>query len=88
MKALKECHNDVIEIFGYGVQVIGALFTWHDLLRKRISSGKTKKSNQMFFGNRATRIVQRQSISIEENSATYWTRRSTTDRSQLFTDGV
>ena len=49
MKALRECHADVIEIYGYGIQVIGALLIWHDFLRKQISSG-TKKSNRMFFG--------------------------------------
>ena len=51
MKALKECHNDVIEIFGYGVQVFLALLTLHDHLHKQISSGETKKSNRMFFGD-------------------------------------
>ncbi len=49
MKALKECHSDIIEIYGYGVQVITALSTWHGWLRNQISSGKTKKSNRMFF---------------------------------------
>ena len=51
MNALQECHRDVIEIYGYGVQVIGALFTWHKHLCDQISSGKTKKSNRMFFGD-------------------------------------
>ena len=51
MKALRECHSDIIEIYGYGVQVIGALFTWHERLHNQISSGKTKRSHRMFFGD-------------------------------------
>lgn len=42
MKALRECHGDVIDIYGYGVQVTLGLNLWREWLRELISSGKVR----------------------------------------------
>ena len=46
MKALKDCHSDVIDVYGYGIQVITALDAWHKQLRELISSGQVDNLNR------------------------------------------
>ena len=50
MKALRECHADVIDLYGYKLQVAIALSFWHKELGKMISSGPTTRSNQLSVG--------------------------------------
>ncbi len=50
MKALKEFHRELVEIYGYGVQVSTALTFWHQWLNKQLSSQTTTPGNEMFFG--------------------------------------
>ncbi len=49
-KALRECHADVIDLYGYKLQVAIAISLWHNELRRLTSSGTTTRSNQVFFG--------------------------------------
>lgn len=46
MKALKDCHSDVIDVYGYGIQIITALDAWHKQLRELISSGQVDNLNR------------------------------------------
>ena len=50
MKALRECHADVIDLYGYKLQVAIALSLWRDQLHKMASRGATTRSNQVSFG--------------------------------------
>ena len=50
MNALTEFHLEVVDIYGYGVQVSAALTRWRQWLDKLASSGNTTADNEMWFG--------------------------------------
>ena len=50
MNALTELHRDLVEIFGYGVQVSVALLRWNQWLNQQVAREGTTLDNEMFFG--------------------------------------
>ena len=51
MKALIDCHCEMVKIYGYGIQVDAALMLWHRWLKDRISSKETTGKNHFYFGS-------------------------------------
>ena len=49
MRALRDFHDDVVDIYGYLTQVNVALMMWRTFLNKRIT-GETKPQSTFFFG--------------------------------------
>ncbi len=50
MKELAKFHDEIIDIYGYMVQVSAAIFQWNKLLCSQIKSRGTTQRNTMFFG--------------------------------------
>lgn len=53
MEALRECHADVVDLYGYKLQVAIAISLWHEKISEMLSSPPTTRSNQMSFGQGA-----------------------------------
>lgn len=66
MKALTEFHNDIVAIYGYGLQVSVALSQWHQFLNGLTLSGNTNADNRLSFGQ----------SDPNDRNATYTYRRS------------
>ena len=49
MRALREFHDDMVDIYGYLTQVNSALMMWRKFLNERITGGTTPQ-NTFFFG--------------------------------------
>ena len=51
MKALIELHNELVEIYGYQLQVAAAINGWRDRVNQMVDNGSgTSPANTMFFG--------------------------------------
>ncbi len=50
MEALREFHRDVVDIYGYGLQVSAALAQWHQIFANQISRGYTSADKELLFG--------------------------------------
>ena len=50
MKELENFHDEIIDIYGYMVQVGAAIGQWNKLLISQIGSHQTTPDNAMFFG--------------------------------------
>ena len=51
MKELTHFHDEILDIYGYMVQVGAAIGKWQKLLSAQIASRQTTLRNTMFFGN-------------------------------------
>ena len=50
MNALKECHRDIVDIYGYAVQVVTAVGFWHQMLEGWIDTGVARPNYPISFG--------------------------------------
>ena len=51
MKELANFHDELIDIYGYMVQVGAAIGQWHKILATQVNSRRTRPTNTMFFGS-------------------------------------
>lgn len=56
MKELTDFHDEIIDIYGYMVQVGVAISQWNKMLRSQLTSPKTTPRNTMFFGKGAPNV--------------------------------
>ena len=50
MRALRDFHDEVVDIYGYLLQVNAAIMQWHKFLNDRIAENQTTPQNTLFFG--------------------------------------
>ena len=50
MSALQNFHDEVVDIYGYFLQVSAAIMLWHKFLNDQIAEGSTTRQNTFFFG--------------------------------------
>ena len=50
MKALKQLHNDLVDIYGYKLQVQAAIACWRKELERPLATGQTTPSHSLLFG--------------------------------------
>ena len=53
MRALRDFHDEVVDIYGYLLQVDMAIMQWHKFLNDQIANSHTTPQNTVFFGKDA-----------------------------------